>query len=437
MNLTSVIVRVLSSIIRLYGLFAFSSGLHAAAPTASDRAINLVDILKYDSLKAMRAAGLEQARLIDRPWSGWYWPLYQGGLATRLADPAYPIKSPVRDIANYFILTLGRVPVSQLSPAEKYDLLVGDSSFTMSRNMMLLAENAVNTGTYDYWMGFCGGWAHASMNLPRPRHSVTVIAADGGTRIEFLPSDIEALASLLWNKGLFRYRMVGSLCFETTITRDPVNDRTMLAECFDTNPATWHVSVVNQLGVAGRSFLIDADPSRQIWNHPVSAYSYRYFNPITDKPVESLEEARVTLKDFEKDPHAATRTPDTSWVVGVEMEAEFVYYKDANGARIDTPDTDQVRKPVYRYDLELDSHGKIIGGEWHSRLHPDVIWVAERGVVPKTKGDALLKGASNWFEGEPLPAEWTKAAVVGSKGLQPLANVIYKLVEWSLSTEKK
>lgn len=52
-----------------------------------DQAQILLDNLKYDDLDQMRSARLESAQLRKQPWSGWYWPIYQGGLAYRYADP--------------------------------------------------------------------------------------------------------------------------------------------------------------------------------------------------------------------------------------------------------------------------------------------------------------------------------------------------------------
>ena len=41
----------------------------------------------------------------------------------------------------------------------------------------------------------------------------------------------------------------------------------------------------------------------------------------------------------------------------------------------------------YLYTLELDSTGKIIGGEWHQNAHPDFLWLAPPGTRAVATGE--------------------------------------------------
>jgi hypothetical protein len=400
-------------------------------PEPADLAANLVDELRFLTLEQMRTARLEDSKLTTAPWSGWYFPLKDGGLAYRYADPHFPKDAQWNVIEKYILNTMGQGPVDSLSPAEKYDLLLGDPQFTLTRKMIQIASNHAVGGVVEGWLGYCTGWANAAMMLPRPRHSVTVLARDGKTRIEFRPSDIKALGALLWANGSYPTRLVGTVCQESPVRRDPLNDRALNPACQDTNPATWHLSVINQLGVQQRSFLIDSDPGFQIWNQPVSAYSYTYFNPATGKPA-SFAEAQVRLADFKQDKFAAHRSVGAVTVVGVEMNLTFVYEKVPDTQNTDSVDTDVTRVPVYKYDLELDSSGKIIGGEWWTRLHPDVLWVAPLGTHPTTYGDAQLQDdRSVWNPDGVLPAPWVNAAAVSELYVQPLSRIVEQLFAWS------
>lgn len=409
--------------------FGFSATVFSA-PEPNDIARNLVDEFKYDTLEQMKVAGLEQSQVSAQPWSGWYWPLNEGGLAYRYADITFPRGANWPTVSSYLLSTIGFGPVNRLSPAEKYDLLLGDGNFTMTRMMIQIAEDHKVGGNVDAWMGYCTGWANAAMMMPRPAHSVIVTAADGKTRIDFRPSDIKALGALLWANGGSPARVVGGLCQESPVRRDPVTGRAIDPACRDTNPATFHLSIVNQIGVSHRSFLIDSDSGYQIWNQPVSNYSYSYFNPATGKAAP-LEEASVALSDFPNDVFKGFRAPGTKYVVGVETQLTFIYETRPSALPTDSPETDDKRVPVYRYDLELDASGKIIGGEWYSRLHPDLLWVAPPGSDPATRGDSFVHPGEHWDPEQPLPSSWLTAAASSEQYVQPLGVIVEKLFEWA------
>jgi hypothetical protein len=191
------------------------------------------------------------------------------------------------------------------------------------------------------------------------------------------------------------------------------------------------LAISNQVGLADRSLLFDSDPGFQIWNQPVSGYRYRTFNPVTGA-FGTIEESRVELSSFVSDKFRGLRAVGTRWVVGVEMELEFVFEKRADLDPVDDPGTDQFRKPIYRYDLELDSVGNIIGGEWWTRLHPDVMWTPIRNTTPSTVADdALRLDSSVWARSGALPVSWAEAARLSINTFQPLGRIVRQLFEWS------
>jgi len=400
------------------------------APAPNDIARNLVDELKYETLDALKEAGLEKAQLFSEPWSGWYWPLYEGGLAYRYADPAFPIGSNWTTIGDYLFNHIGTSPVHHLSPAEKYDLLLDDHDFTLTRTMLQTAEDHSINGTVDAWIGFCGGWANAAMMLPRPLHSVTVTGVDGKTQIEFRPSDIKALGTLLWANSASPARVAGTICEESPVSRDPSTARPLHNTCRDTNPATFHLAITHQIGVSQRSLLMDSDSGYQVWNQPISSYSYSYFNPITGQAT-SLENARILWNEFTSDPYKNFRALQTKYIVGVETKLTFIYENRPSSLATDSPEYDERRFPVYKYDLELDNTGRIIGGEWYTRLHPDVLWITPVNTIPATQGDSLVIREEKWNPEQVLPPSWKKAAKISLERVQPLAAIVEQLFKWS------
>src|SRR5262249_19903522 len=145
-------------------------------------------------------------------------------------------------------------------------------------------------GKVEEWMGICDGWAAASYMLDRPTNAVKTVAVDG-TSLTFYPSDIKALASQLWahpapSRG---YRSAGGRCYKKNPATDEYG-RIVDQDCFDTNPGTLHLAVVNQIGVKERSFVFDATYDYEVWNQPMYAYFARYFNPQKGTWQERLED---------------------------------------------------------------------------------------------------------------------------------------------------
>jgi hypothetical protein len=403
----------------------------AIAPRDNDLAANLVDELRFDNLADMEAAGLLTARLERLPWSSSYWPIYAGELANRYGDPEYNPSVNWRENEKFLLKSIGRGDNKNLSPAEKYDLLVGDTAFTLTKRMIEAgAPYAERDGTVPTWFGICHGWSPASFMENRPVRVVRAKAADG-RELEFYPTDIKALATLLWANGAGETRFIGGRCNEPSPVRDS-NGRETNPDCFDTNPATWHLAVVNQIGVAKRGFVADIAPGAEVWNQPAIGYKYFYVNPITGATEKKLADARVRFADWTADPYHATRSPDAVAVVKIVMSFEYGAETQASAVATDGPEYDARGSQIYTYDLELDAHDRIVGGEWYSSAHPDFLWTPVKGSRATSAGDDLLDRQGDhagWKVGEPIPRAWRSAAKAASGNEQPLARIVKGLLD--------
>ena len=446
-----------------------------APVTYGDRAEDLVDDLPrstrfMNTLEQMDS--YKSATLEVTPWSDSYWPTYQGHLGARYGSEefygAYDFKkaftlffnmttrgfdesyasykqSPSRATRSAFELYMRKITVqggenkalNTLSPAEKYDLLVGDSNMTMTTQNW---ENAVGTfdryGKVESWTGLCHGWAAAAYMMDRPSKTVDVELEDGRT-ITFYPADIKALATSLWAEESPPSRFVGSRCNDKDPRTDPETGRIMNQKCFDNNPATWHKSVVNQIALAKRSFVMDATYDFEVWNHPVYAYDYDYFNPLTGRRVGSLEEATVDYSVEEnraKDKFRKIREqqyrgkPLPKFLVGISMSVDYVVETEPDQSVTDSSAYDASNSAVYMYDLELDSDGVILGGEWYQNAHPDFLWTPEVGGTAKTYVERFLR-SSSWEGNGPLPNNWKRAAKSASRSKTPLGVIVESLIQ--------
>lgn len=404
---------------------------------STDNPEALVDKLKITKLKDMEGH-LQAGTVAESPWSGDYWAIYTGMLAKRYADPNFPASTDWKENAEYINGT-GSCTVDHLSPAEKYDLLVGDETKSLTKAMLAEGQSYFEkSGKVETWMGICHGWAPAAFMEHRPSHAIEVTAADKKTKIKFYPSDIKALASLLWAKTSTDSKFIGTRCGIKNPPTDPENGRILAKECFDTNPGTWHLAVVNQIGVKKRSFVLDATYDYEVWNQPAYSYEYTYFNPKTNQPVRRMSDGIVSLgdPDFNDTFKKYRDNPEATSVVGIAMK--FVYIAETRPSTDDKDSDGHDRRVAvnYLYDLELDKDGQIVGGEWYHQQHPDFLWTPTEGAKALSVGDQFLSSKhdkSTWQDRQhtSMPEIWQEAALKGSGRGQPLAKVVKELIQKS------
>lgn len=396
----------------------------ADAPGTNDRAINLVDSLVLTKLADMD--GLRSASLAESPWSSDVWPHYKGGIAYRYSDPGIQYTQDWHDNVDAVWSTTPANP-DDLSPAEKYDLLVGDVDQRLTAFHLDLGQPYYqHYGVVEPRMDIDHGWAAASYMTPRPLKAIVVPAADGVTQIKFYPEDIKALASALWAYTTPVTKFIGGRCNAVNPAIDSIG-RIKETACRDANPASWHLAVVNQIGKAKRSFVVDTTYDYEVTNKPVHAYSYEYFNPKTKQTTKILSYAKVAVGDFPEDKFKSTRAAGTTHIVGVTMDVKWSDSKAPSHYAPDSPSWDAITGARWMYTLELDASGTIIGGEWLQKAHPDFQWTPPPGTKAATAYEGQASGS--WSGLSALPASWRTAAVSSSATGAPLAKIVDKLVE--------
>lgn len=406
----------------------------------NDQADGFVDTYRYSGLQSMEANNLMRSMLDESPWSDDYWAIYLGVLGKRYADPQFPASEDWKKNFDYIqnnpaktILASGdATAIDLLSPSEKYDALVGDAKQSLTKYMWQEGRKYyVSSGTVESWMGICHGWAPAAYMLPRPTGTARVVAPDG-TPITFYPSDIKALASLLWAKTNFPTRFIGGRCNDKNPKTDPNTGRLTSGKCFDTNPGSWHLSVVNQIGFSRRSMVMDATYDYEVWNQPILAYAYIYFNPKIFIATNSLAEATVSMTDFSNDIFSKYRSDEADSVVGIFMEVAYMVETNPTHNGVDDASHDGVQIARYLYDLELDIVGNIIGGEWYRNAHPDFLWTPTKGSKALTFWESRYPSTftGGWESNQPVPELWQKIAAITATYLgTPLTAIVEHLIE--------
>jgi len=430
--------------------------------TESDKYIN--------DIREMNARGLLSRNTKDQPWGGSYWPLYQGQIANPYQEIKYKtlygtfsglrmlsfdynystFKRRKKKILNK-VLDLSEEQLARLAPSEKYDLLLGDYNFDLTHRIWDFAKNWNDNSKWAYlasinipsgyriprsvsgikmWEGICHGWAVASGSSERAEKTVWTTLPNG-KKMPFYPNDVKALVTLMWANSTIQDSMLveGLRCNDKKPKKDEFGryidtrldktDKDLLPRCADVHPAVYHTSIVNVLGVEGRSFVIDKAAEVAVSNQPVSGYEYTYFNPSTGEDAD-FNNSALKVSDYTNDPFASARNKDTKYIVGVSMTLKYVNWENPIKFELNAPSDDKIIDKKFNYDLELDANFKIIGGQWrvskdgspkffnNETNQPDFFWI-----VPKNYKShfANLKTIPQWdFKQSTVPPKEYKAA---------------------------
>lgn len=393
------------------------------------------DTVLLKNLNDLNQADLNEFKLTNEPWSGDYWATYRGGIGVRYADPQAGYSSNFADNYKYFekywpLSSFDSKALNQLSPAEKYDLLVGDSDFTLTRaawdegyryNQM---EGKVPT-----WFGICDGWSGSSLVLPRPQYPVKLPILINGEQkeITFYPDDLKALASSLWAKGYYEHNFIGGRCDTENPKRDRESGRLTDPNCFDINPASYHLLLVNRLKKMDKGFVMDANFDAEVWNHPVVGYQITYFNLITRERSEDPNKVKINRADFKDDKFKKFRKSSVEWLVGVDLKVTYKTESNARQLNHDTVDYDNQNSVQYIYDLEINKNNEVVGGEWYQSAHPDFVWAPKENSRAVSNYEQMAIGSWN----NSVPKNWLPYIKKSSSSLQPFAKIVDQLFEMS------
>jgi hypothetical protein len=298
------------------------------------------------------------ARIGQRPWSGDYWATNKGGVARRWqsGDLGSNWQNYMyQPLSFQQAQTLSEQELNLLSPAEKYDIMSGDFSFSLTHNELNTTHHTAqqNGNTIPGWFGLCHGWAPAALFEGEPTQPTTYSLKDG-RRLTFYASDWKALLTKMYATTDLRSVMVGGRCDSQYISRDP-SGRPIELPCRDINPGSWHLVVTSYLS-NGQSFVAEISQGPQVWNQPAYGYSFQQNN--------------YRNFDWRMDPNAHLRAPGTTFLIDVTMNFEYIRESAPHfsGSPI------AVGNAIYQYTLELDAYNRVIGGEWISEDRPDFLW---------------------------------------------------------------
>lgn len=336
----------------------------------------------YFNLQTLDYKNLSKsASLSFVPVTSTHWLHQAGGIARR-----YQSKNPT----EYNILSKEEVfkssDLSMLSPAEKYDLLLGNYDFPLTKQERVSMKNYKNP-----WEGHCHGWGVVSLSYDIPNEAVTLKNSDG-LKIIFEPQDVIAILSYFegmkqtpWDYWVIDHKLPSYLDkYKDHIDKNRVNEmlnslqskalraklvktkdlraklieetkkykldfyspyvgvinKQMSHQDNDPNPAAMHLVLTNTIGHKDKSkrrgLIADTDPFKPVWNRPLFGYAY--------KELSSQKKGEMTYKK-------------------IEMSVSFIKeLTDPKAGSIDRKAA--ISKKIMNYTLVLNKTGEIIGGTW-------------------------------------------------------------------------
>lgn len=274
--------------------------------------------------------------LSTKPWTDTYWPTFKGGISYRWLTGESTYRTPGYSSKG----------VDYLSPAEKYDLFVGDNSFSLT-NYERKRTQVLTNNNIPEWEGLCHGWAPAAYLYKSP--NPIKVKAKNGEMIQFGSSDIKALLTYNMHLNGKKSKYLGSRCNLS----DKETDISRYEECNDTNAGAFHIVLTNLIGRKNTSFVIDRTRDSEVWNQPVTGFEVK----VLGQTEPNAEAARGTVKQ-----------------IIVETK---VYWVTEISPQWDNVGT-EISYSVYKYSLDIARGGKIIGGSWITWERPDFIWTQSK-----------------------------------------------------------
>ncbi len=291
--------------------------------------------------------------LSRRGWSDTYWPFQLGMIAYRWQVPNDEFRKDHSPDASA-VFSLNEAEISQLSPAEKFDLARGDYQFTLGKKI----RKETNPNARD-WRGICNGWTQSSLNFDEPRP--TVFTNKDGLKIPFGASDIKALLAYYYAKeDNSPVSTVGRRCKQ----KSALAWTSAACSSMDVNAGSFHMIMANELGIQHKGFAADRDPFNEVWNQPYVKFESHVVNVLDKSKGDKL-----------------SRHASDAAVREITLSSD-VYFADDDGIVPSTEpyigtDQNKITKTVYNYVLDVDAAGQIIGGDWLDSNRPDFMWRQE------------------------------------------------------------
>jgi hypothetical protein len=288
------------------------------------------------------------------PYSSSYWPMTEDGILARWQSDGIP------------------------SPAEKYGMLFLSADQQRQMYDWIEQNQGKSVPNVQSWYGICQGWVAAGLLDQAPIHPISVRliidrtgrpalqdcgSDEGSDCVSFTPGDLTALLADVYADG--DARLVGERC-DTEVARFTFDSSGRLRQpnC-RSNAGTLFLVATNFIKRSGRGFGLSISNNEQIWNQP--AFSYRI---TAYRSVSEPQAARLIDRTQSSYPWNSLATQFRYVVMTLSWAQEAA-------PTVNSPPPLYAVSNTYRFILELDDDGAVLGGEWigeSKQDHPPFFW---------------------------------------------------------------
>ncbi len=212
------------------------------------------------------------------------------------------------------------------------------------------------------WGGFCHAYSATAINYKEPTKKVL-------NGVTFYHSDIKAIMAAYYDyvmaKGIVKTYMLGSRCNKDIPQGSGPGDKNGY-NCDDLNAGSFHMALNELINVRNHGVVMDMNSGNEVWNVPIIGYEaknmgeYAGYYRSKARGTVSIIEYHTTLK-----------------YLGYQKPEEDFEVPGVKGQK--------VKSVTYKYLIELNKHGNIIGGEWLESKHPDFLWYSSELPEPSGK----------------------------------------------------
>jgi hypothetical protein len=348
--------------------------VHAAKWARSNNPTFFNPVAKSPMNASFRELPLSGELLDNRfGWSETYWPSNVGGIAFRWNSPN-PQPFTYKFFTKEELKAMTEKQLSELSPAELYDIAMGDYNYTLTKKV-LSKFSAKDL----WWEGICHGWSLAASNYAEP--DKTVVTNKDGINVPFGSSDVKGLLSMhaafnakghnarVGDRCSVQGKVKGEESEEDGDIKPPSKKDADKAACADVNAGSFHIILASMIGINSQGFVADVDRFNDVWNQPITSYESHIVGEValTKEDVKNGVDKKIQMKTKMNFGEELVFWSEKE--VG-EGTLGFVSKEPVTGTPAQT-----FKFRDYEYVLELDKSGNIIGGEWISESRPDMVWL--------------------------------------------------------------
>ncbi len=311
--------------------------------------------------------------------ANYFFYLFRTNFIKNINDPLIPLEISVSDekkpySGHWYPQKAGGTNVilsDGFSPLQKYDR-VFNSGKSLAADWEMLNHGPKQKEKLEdipNWAGHCNGYSAASSNRQEPNRDVTK------NGVVFRPHDIKALLAEVYMNVKYLF-LAGNRCllpldrnhpekFPSALNR---KNPTIGSACDDTNAATFHTVLTNWIARANQAIVVDISPDNAVWNYP--HYAYRFTKAEVDR--------EAALKIIGSGEKTYVFNPDAKKFFDIHMTAFYANAPDEEALGSIAPHLEP-HNSKYRYVLETDVDGFIVGGEWareSQTAHPAFVWAA-------------------------------------------------------------